>query len=262
MKPRAAELDLSIFSLAGKNAVILGASQGIGKAIAIAMARAGAALILSSRNQENLKQAALEIENIGGSSEAIACDISKPEEVNYLLSEATKVFDSIDILINTVAISPARRNFEESLEAEWDQIIRVNFLGAMTVLKIFGQKLVRQEAGCVINISSITGFTGAPGLGPYGATKAAISGLTKTLALEWAKYNIRVNSIAPGYVHTELTRKVWSNPELYRQILAKIPFGRFADPEEIASVAVFLASDAASYITGTTIVVDGGWTAA
>lgn len=251
----------SIFSLTGKSAVVTGASRGIGRAIALALAGAGADVVVASRDEAQLQGLAGEIREVGQQAWVSATDVSQADHIDRLADQARGWMERIDVLVNNVGVNPARRNFEDSPDGEWDLVFGVNLIGVMRCLRVFGRLMIAQGGGSIINIASIASLRGAPRLGPYSATKGGLLALTRTLALEWIEHGVRVNAIAPGYVRTELTRKVWSNPELYEKILSKIPIGRFACPEEIAPAAVFLASDAASYITGATLVVDGGWTA-
>lgn len=255
------ENETSKFSLSNKTALVTGASQGIGRAIALALAGAGADVLLASRDQNKLKSVATDIEDLGRNAVVIQADFAHEEQIEQLFIKAAQETERLDILVNNVGVNPSRRPFENSLEEEWELIINVNLIGTMRCLIAFGNHFAQQKGGSVINITSIASIRGAPTLGAYAATKGALHSLTMTLALEWANREIRVNAIAPGYVKTELTRKVWSKPEKYEDVLKKIPMGRFAQPEEIAPAAVFLASDAASYITGTTLILDGGWTA-
>jgi NAD(P)-dependent dehydrogenase (short-subunit alcohol dehydrogenase family) len=252
---------LSVFSLQGKKAVVVGASRGIGRAIAVALAEAGAELALASRSVSDLNQAAEEIRQAGGSALVIPVDVSQPAQIDPFAGQCFAALGRVDVLINDVGVNPSRRKFEESLDEEWQVILDVNLKGTMCCLKAFGQRMIAQGGGSIVNITSTASMRGAPTLAAYGATKGALGVLTQSLALEWAQHGVRVNALAPGYVTTALTRKVWTNPELYEKILAKIPLRRFARPEEIAPAAVFLASDASSYMTGSTLVVDGGWTA-
>lgn len=251
----------SPFSLFSKKAVVLGASQGIGRAIALALAEAGADLLIASRQDAELEEAATYARRLGVECHVCHFDISQQEDIAFLIERAQDTFECIDLLVNCAGVSTGRNRFELTDKKEREYIFNVNLFGAMDVLQAFGKIMIKQKRGKLINIASLTSVRGFPNLALYAASKAAIRSLTKTLALEWAQYGIRVNAVAPGYVYTELTRKVWSNPALYEEVSNKIPMRRFAQPEEISPAVVFLASDAASYITGTTLFVDGGWTA-
>ena len=249
------------FSMASKNAVVLGASQGIGRAVVISLAEAGANLLIASRQESELEKVAIEAKRFGVECHTYRFDISQQQEINNLVERAKECFDCIDVLVNCIGINPKRIRFDQSDKNVNDLVFKVNLFGSMDVLQAFGKTMIDQKKGSVINITSTASLHGAPTLAPYAASKAALQSLTKTLALEWAQYGVRVNAVAPGYVHTELTRKVWTNPSLYEEIVNKIPMRRFARPEEISPAVVFLASDAASYITGSTLIIDGGWTA-
>ncbi|MCC6146986.1 MAG: SDR family oxidoreductase [Anaerolineaceae bacterium] len=250
----------SPFSLSSKNALVLGASQGIGRAIAISLAEAGANLLIASRQEPELEKVAAATRQLGVECHVCRFDISEPEDINKLLEKARSSYDRIDILVNCIGINPKRISFEQTDKNISDLIFKVNLFGAMDVIQAIGKIMINQKKGAIINVTSTAALHGAPTLAPYAASKAALQSLTRTLALEWAQYGVRVNDVAPGYVHTELTHKVWSNSSLYKEITNKIPMRRFALPEEISPAVVFLASDASSYITGSTLVVDGGWT--
>lgn len=251
----------SIFSLKGLMAVVTGASRGIGRAIAIALAQAGADVVLASRSEDDLRKVADEISSIGRQSWVIPTDMLNIDQIERLANETLQLRPRVDILVNNAGLNISRCNFEDSQEVDWDVVLGVNLVGPMHCLRTFGRHMVAQRRGSIINISSLTSVRGGPQVGIYGTSKGGIEALTKALALEWAEHGVRINAIAPGYVQTYLTRRVWSNEETAKSTLAKIPMGRFAQPEEIAPTAVFLASEAASYVTGTTIFVDGGWTA-
>jgi NAD(P)-dependent dehydrogenase (short-subunit alcohol dehydrogenase family) len=252
---------LSVFSLEGKGAVVVGSSRGIGRAIALALAGAGADVVLASRDQAKLAAVADDVCRLGRKAWTVSADMGQPEEIDRMTKICDEALGKIDILVYNAGLNPSRRRFEDSLDEEWELILGVNLLGAMHCLRAFGRRMIAQSEGAIITITSLSSLRGAPTLGPYGVSKGGLHSLTKTLALEWVNDGVRVNAIAPGYIKTDLTRKAWSNPELYSKILRKIPMGRFGMPEDIAPAAVFLASDAARYITGATIVVDGGWTA-
>ena len=251
----------SPFSLSSKRAVILGASRGIGRAITLSLAQAGADLLIASRQDDELNKIAAEAASYGGNCHVCHVDISHQDDIAILVEKMQKTFDYIDLLVNCAGVSTGRKPFVTTDRTERDLIFNVNLFGAMDVMQAFAKIMIEQKGGSIINIASLGSIRGISNLALYAASKAAIQSLTKTFALEWAQYGIRVNAVAPGYVFTDMTRKIWTDQDLYNEYIKKIPLGRFAQPEEISPAVVFLASDAASYITGTTIFVDGGWTA-
>jgi len=242
--------------LKDKVALITGASRGIGKAIALKFAQNGANVIInysSSQSQaENLKE---EIEKIGTKAMIIKCDVSNSDEVNQMFFQVEKEFGRIDILVNNAGITKdgliLRMNDED-----FDRVIAINLRGAFLCAKAAAKMMVKQRFGNIINISSVVGITGNIGQANYAASKAGIIGLTKSLAKELASRNIRVNAIAPGFIKTDMTEVL--SDKIKEAMLSSIPLGRFGEADEVANVALFLASGLSSYITGQVIVVDGG----
>ncbi len=245
------------FSLEGQVAIVTGGGTGIGRAIALEFAKAEADVVVASRRLANLEKVADEIRALGKRSLAVPVDITKRTEIDNLVQRVMDEFGSIDILVNNAGTAVRTSLFKHS-EEDWDKVLDTNLKSYYLCSQAVGTRMVEQKKGNIINISSIRGITAAPGRVSYSVSKAGVVMLTRVLALELAHYNIRANAIAPGWVKTELTKVQWSDPETYNQITAEIPMGRWAEPSEIASVALFLASDASSYMTGSTIVVDGG----
>ncbi|ADQ04535.1 3-oxoacyl-(acyl-carrier-protein) reductase [Caldicellulosiruptor owensensis OL] len=242
--------------LKDKVALITGASRGIGRAIALKFAQNGANVIInysSSQSQaENLKE---EIEKIGTKAMIIKCDVSNSDEVNQMFFQVEKEFGRIDILVNNAGITKdgliLRMNDED-----FDRVIAINLRGAFLCAKAAAKMMVKQRFGNIINISSVVGIAGNIGQANYAASKAGIIGLTKSLAKELASRNIRVNAIAPGFIKTDMTEVL--SDKVKEAMLSSIPLGRFGEADEVANVALFLASSLSSYITGQVIVVDGG----
>jgi 3-oxoacyl-[acyl-carrier protein] reductase len=242
--------------LKNKTAIVTGAGRGIGRGIAIALAKEGCDLVVSDINQEDCEKVAEEIKKLGVKSLAVKCDVSNKKEVEELFKETTKEFGKLDILVNNAGIFPFVP-FKDMQEADWDKVLNVNlksvFLCSQEAAKIM------TEGGRIINISSIASFIGFEGLVHYCASKGAINSMIRALALELAPQKITVNAVAPGAIETPGASK-GSTEETKKQTIAAIPLARMGKPEDIANAVLFLASDESSYITGQTIIVDGGWT--
>ncbi len=246
--------------LAGRVALVAGGGRGIGRAIALALAEAGADVIPTGRTLSQLQQTARKIEQRGRRSMLKTCDVSRLEQIQALVAEVHAQFRRIDVLINAAAISPIWRRIEDVTEEEWDAILDVNLKGAFLLSREVGRLMIEQGGGSIIHIASIAGLRGSSHIGPYSVSKAGLIGLVRVLAYEWAKYGIRVNAIAPGWVWTELSRPVLEHPEISKSLLADIPLKRFARPEEIAPLAVYLASEESAFVTGQIYAIDGGQT--
>lgn len=252
-------MGLERFSLEGSVAVVTGGSRGIGEAIAVEMAEAGAAVVAAARSADDLDETVEQIESAGG--EAIACtmDVTDAESVAAAFDRAEADFGSVDVLVNNAGTNPYFGNARKLDIDTWEHIFAVNATGAFRCAREFARRIdEREETGVVVNVASVGGVLGLPYQTPYSASKHAMVGMTRTLAIEWAP-DIRVNALAPGYVKTEFTKGVRENESIHEELLAEIPQDRFADPEEIAGAAVYLASDAATYATGEIHVVDGGY---
>ena len=243
--------------LKDKVAVITGAGQGIGKEIALAFAREGAKVVVTDITGKE-KEVAEEIKKMGREAIALRVDVSKMEDTNKMAEEALKAFGRIDILVNNAGIYPFKP-FVEMTESDWDKVINVNLKGTFNCTKAVVETMIKQKYGKIINITSIAGtVVGFPQLTHYCASKAGITGFTRALALELAPYGINVNAIAPGPIETPGTMTL--GKEAYENFKKVIPIGRWGKPEDIANLAVFLASDESSNITGQVIVSDGGYT--
>jgi 3-oxoacyl-[acyl-carrier protein] reductase len=239
-----------------KVALVTGASRGIGRGIAIEMAREGADIIVNyTSSEKNASEVASVIESSGRQALLAKADVSKPDDVEAMRKRALKEFGGIDILVNNAGVHNHLKSWEID-ETEWRRVLGVNLDGVFLCSKAFSHEMRAKKWGRIINISSILGFTGTDHEAHYGASKAAVVGLTKSLALELADYNITVNAIAPGWIETDMTSGVTSDEK--NKALQLIPLGRMGQPADIAHTAVFLASDKASFITGQTIHVNGG----
>lgn len=249
------------FSLAGKVALVTGAGRGIGRAIAVEFAEAGADLVLASRTGAGLEQVA-DVARINGRRALVApADVADEVAVADLVRRAVETFGRIDVLVNSAGISPVYKRAEQMTSAEWDAVLEVNLRGSFLCATAAGRQMIAQGGGSIVSVTSIGGRVALPRLVAYCASKGGVEQMTKVLAAEWARYNVRVNAIAPAYVETDMTAGLRENPRLHEMLVSQTPLGRLARPEEIAGAAVFLASEAASYVTGQTLLVDGGWTA-
>jgi len=244
--------------LEGKVAIVTGSGQGIGKGIALQLAKEGARVVVSDIAQENIDKTADEIKSLGLEAIGIKADISNAEEVNQLVKTTVEKFGRIDILVNNAGIYPFKL-LTEMKEEDWDKVLNVNLKGVFNCTKAVLPEMIKQKNGNIINIASIAGaVVGYLNLSHYSASKAGILGFTRSAALELAQHGIRVNAIAPGAIETPGT-KVLGN-EALKQFAQMIPLKRMGQPEDVAKAVVFLASDDSNYITGQLIVVDGGYT--
>jgi dehydrogenase/reductase SDR family protein 4 len=252
-------MNTEYLSLEGKVALVTGGSRGIGKAIALAFADAGADIIISSRKQEALDEVAKEIETMGRKGLPIAAHNRNPEDIRALMDQVKAEFGHLDILVNNAATNPVMAPLVEIEERTFDVIMNTNLKGYFLLSQSAAQMMIeRGQGGHIINISSVGGISPDAGLGVYCISKAAINMLTKALAVELGSYNIRVNALAPGVVKTFFSQALWSNEALMEQEMKHTPLKRIAEPEEVARMALTLVSDAAAYITGQIIVMDGG----
>lgn len=245
-------------TLQGKVAVVTGGSRGIGRAVASALAREGAAVTLCARNPDPLKKVAAELEASGGQVLAVKADVAQAVEVDHLMEACVERFGSLSILVNNAGIT--RDNLLIRMrDDEWEEVLSGNLKGVFHCTRAALRPMLKQRGGRIINLASVIGVMGNPGQANYAAAKAGIIGLTKATAKEVASRGITVNAVAPGFIETDMTHAL--DPELQERIRAQIPLGRFGTPEEVADLVVFLASDRAAYITGQVIHINGGlWT--
>lgn len=247
------------FSLEGKVAIVTGGRRGIGRAIALAFAEAGADIVVCDRVVEDgeLEAVAEEIRRLGRRSLAIQADITRKGDMDNLVQRVVDEFSAVDILVNSAAMN-IRAPLLELREDGWDRIINTDLKGYYLCSQAVARRMVEQKRGNIINMASTAAMKATPEMGAYCIAKAGVVMLTRVLALELAKYNIRVNAIAPSIVKTKFSEPLWSNPDTLKQIAGDIPLGRLAETDDIIGSALFLASDASSYVTGHTIIVDGG----
>ncbi len=249
----------SLFDLKGRVALVTGGAQGLGRAIALGLARHGAAVAVADWKPTGAEETAGAIRAMGGKAAAFRCDVSIEVEVRQMVAGTLKEFGQIDILVNNAGITKRIALFDWQ-GADWEEVIRINQLGTFLVAREVGRHMIGRRRGSIINMSALGG--GLVGLGRgnaiYCSTKGAVLALTRDLAAEWAQYGVRVNCIAPGWFRTEINAPLLKNPALVQRILERVPLGRLGEPEDVVGPVVFLASDASSMITGHILPIDGG----
>ena len=253
---------MRLFDLSDKTAVITGSSRGIGRAIAEAMASCGARVVISSRKAEACEEVAAAIRNSGGRAIAIPCHVGDRTQLKELVDKTHAAFGAIDILVNNVGANPLLGPLQDLTDDAFDRVFANNVKSALSLANLVLPEMAARKDGAVIFIASIAGLRGSAGIGAYGAAKAAVMQLARSLACEWGASNIRVNAIAPGLIKTDFARALWQDPALAERRIAETPLKRLGEASDVAGAAVLLASPAGSYITGQTIVVDGGVTIA
>lgn len=246
----------SQFSLTGKKALVTGSSKGIGASIAQALAQAGADIVLVGRTKDSLEATKSAIINIGRKVEIVLCDVSSADAITEAFSDIAAL--KVDILVNNAG-SISRAPAAEAQMEEWNRIIDTNLNSVFQISQACGRAMIAQGTGTIINIASLLSFQGGINVPAYTASKHGVAGVTKALANEWGSRGVTVNAIAPGYISTDNTAALRADADRNASILARIPIGRWGNPEDIAAVAVFLASSAARYINGEVLTVDGGW---
>jgi gluconate 5-dehydrogenase len=248
------------FRLDGKVALVTGGSKGIGLAMACALGIHGANVVIASRNADDLQKVAEDMNNRGLKFSWIQADVTDKESVNYMIEKIIEQHGCLDILVNNAGMN-IRKPLIEVEEEDWDQVLNTNLKGIFLVGQAAAKQMIKQRSGKIINISSILGGIGMPFQTSYAASKGGINQLTKVWASELSPYNINVNAIAPAYIKTPMTGAWLQDEERYKEIVRNTMVNRIGEPEDVAGPVVFLASDAANYITGHILYVDGGWTA-
>jgi 2-deoxy-D-gluconate 3-dehydrogenase len=251
----------TLFDLTGKAALVTGASRGIGREIALALAAHGADVALSARREDALRDVAASVQDAGRRAVVLPCDVTDRVAVQSTVDSAISQLGRIDVVVNNAGGTAFMVPFTDMRFEGWEKVMRLNVDSIVHVCQAVAPHLLERGSGSVINVASVAALGGTPGLAPYGASKAAVVSLSRTLAMEWAAQGVRVNALCPGWTATDLNRSMWENDEVSRAMTATIPMGRWGRAEEMAGPAVFLASDASSYLTGQTIVVDGGLSA-
>jgi NAD(P)-dependent dehydrogenase (short-subunit alcohol dehydrogenase family) len=254
------DTDFPSFDLQGQVALVTGAARGIGRAIALAFAHAGADLALGLHDVQNDGNLANEIEALGRRALRLQMDMTRLDQVRTAVDTAVAHFGRLDILVNNAGLGPSNPA-EDVREEDFDLTVAVNLKGTFFASQAAGRSMIRQKYGRIINLSSQAGLVALPTESIYCMTKAAITHLTRCLAVEWGPYNITVNAVAPTFINTPGTAEALEDPAFRADVLSRIPLGRIGEPMEVAAAIVFLASPAASLITGDTLLIDGGWTA-
>ncbi len=246
-----------VFSLSGKVALVTGGSRGIGKAIAVGLAKFGADVAVTSRKLPDLEEVAAEIKGLGRRSMAVATHVGRMDEINSLVLKVKDELGRIDILVNGAATNPTMDQAIDIEERAWDSIMNLNLKGLFFLSQAVARLMKEQGGGKIINVASVAGIT--PDILPaYSISKAGVIMATKVMAQQWAQYNIRVNAIAPGLIKTRFSETLWSNPDILQVVMTRTPLRRVGEPDEMVGAVIFLASDASSYVTGHVLVVDGG----
>ena len=243
--------------LTGKVALVTGSGRGKGRAIAVALAGSGASLVLNDINPESISQVKDQLAALGTKTLTLRGDVSSRTEVEAMSKVATAEFGHVDILVNNAGVV-VRKPMEDYTEDDWDRVIDTNLKGVFNFSQAVGRTMIPRRTGRIINIASIMGEVALPPRASYVTSKGGIIAFTKNLAAEWARYNINVNSVSPGWTNTEMTGKYFAQEEVRKFLLKRVPLGRFAEPTDIADLVLFLASEHSSYITGQNIFVDGG----
>jgi NAD(P)-dependent dehydrogenase (short-subunit alcohol dehydrogenase family) len=248
------------FDLTGRTAVVVGGTSGIGRAIAHGLAEAGADVVCTSRRAEQVEATASEIENLGRRTLRQTSDVGDRDSLHNLLDKCVAEFGKVDILVNSAGRTKRAPTLDFA-EEDWNDILETNVTGTLRACQIFGRHMIERKYGRIVNIASLSTFVSLFEVAAYSASKAAVASLTKSLAIEWARHGVNVNAIAPGVFKTDLNRNLLESTERGREFQTRTPMGRFGQVEELAGAGVFLASEAASFVTGEVLVVDGGFLA-
>ncbi|MBA1145733.1 glucose 1-dehydrogenase [Ectothiorhodospiraceae bacterium WFHF3C12] len=252
---------MNLFDLSGNCTIVTGAGRGIGRALATGFAEAGSDLVVCSRTQSELDELAGELAGRGVRVLPVACDVTDQASVQAMTDSAVAHFGRVDVLINNAGMT-TKKPAEDYTPEDWQRIIAVNLTGVFFVAQAVGRHMIREEGGRIINISSIAAQTAITGSVAYCASKGGVDMVTRVLAAEWAQHGIRVNGLAPAYTETPLVQAITEQrSDFADRVKARTPLGRMARPEEMVGTAIYLASEASSYVTGETVHVDGGWTA-
>ncbi|MDY6854970.1 MAG: 3-oxoacyl-ACP reductase FabG [Thermodesulfobacteriota bacterium] len=243
--------------LKGRVAVITGSGQGLGRGYALEFARQGANIVVNDVNEENANNVVKEIEELGGKSIAVKAAVNNREDAGRLINTAIEKLGRVDILVNNAGITRTAM-LHKMTQQQWDDVISVNLTGVYNCIQAVAAHMMERKSGKIINVTSVAGLRGTMGQINYGAAKAGVIGITKSAARELARYGINVNAVAPGVIETAMTEVIRTNPKFRDKFMSEIPMGRFGQPEDVATVAAFLASDDAGYMTGQVLSVDGG----
>ncbi len=245
------------FNFAGKVAIVTGGGRGIGRAIALGLAKAGTSVVVASRTAEQVNAVAEEIRAAGGDALPMVTDLTDGSQLEQLAAETIKKYGRIDILVNNAARS-FLRSLMDLREDGWDKVFDTNVKAVWLLSRAVARQMMEQKSGRIINITTVGAEKAELGMAAYGCSKAALKMLTRCMAREWAAFGIQVNAVGPGLTRTDFSKPIWSNPDIEKHVTSLLPMGRIGEPEEIVPAVLFLASDEASYMTGHTIYVDGG----
>ncbi len=243
--------------LDGRVAVVTGASRGLGRAMALALAEAGADLALLARSRDDLEETAAGVQTLGRAARVVPVDITVAPEVARAVGGVLGAFGRIDVLVNNSGIAVVKPLVETSLE-EWRAVLETNLTGAFTLCRAVGPTMIARQGGKVVNVASVLGARGLPGYAAYSASKGGLIAFTRTLAVEWARYNIQVNAIAPGWFLTPMNAHAFADEKIRERLLREVPARRVGKPEELGALVVYLASPASDYMTGEVLFIDGG----
>jgi len=249
--------DRELFHLTNKIAIVTGGGGGIGRRVATAFSQYGAPLLIADINREASAEVVSEIKAKGGEAIAVQVDVTRPNEVQDMVDLAVRSYGRIDILFNNAGINIRSRAETYSID-DWNKVIAINLTGMFVCAQTVGRVMMKQGGGKIINTASVSAKLGHPGNLAYAAAKHGVVGMAKVMAVEWAKYRVNVNCIAPGVIKTPMTMKAFSDPEKHRELVSKVPMGRLGEPDDLIGAVIFLASEASDYITGQTIYIDGG----
>ena len=252
----------TLFDLSGKVALITGSTRGIGKSMALRMAEAGARVVVSSRKVDACEAVVEEIRAAGGEAQAIPCNISRKEQLQNLVDETLKTWDRIDVLVCNAAVNPYFGPSEKIPDEAFDKVMASNIRSNHWLCQMVLPGMAQRGDGVVLVVSSVAGLKGTAELGAYGISKAADMALVRNLAVEYGEHGVRVNCIAPGIIRTDFAKALWENPDIYARTIKQYPLRRIGEPDEVAGAAVYLSSKAGAFITGQTLVIDGGGTIA
>lgn len=246
--------------LENKSVVVTGGSKGIGKSIALAFAEHGSKVVIVGRNESALIEAANELKKHHSDCSYISADLKNVDEINQMIDEAVRRMGSLDVLVNNAGVNITKPSLEIT-EEDWDQVLDINLKASFFCSKKAAEYMIPQKGGKIVNIASQMAFVGYWNRAAYCSSKGGMVQLTKALAVEWAEHHLNVNAIAPTFIQTELTEKMFEDKAFEEDVYSRIPLGKLADPEDVAGAALYLSSNISKFITGDTIKVDGGWTA-